>query len=165
MGLVSHLGILTWGATATLCLFTFVLFRYTQSHQQIGRFLLISGLFSILLMVDDLFMLHEKLFKWTTHQPEVVLQAIYGAVLVSILVVFRHIILSTHYLLLLGAMIFFGASVVIDVKHILSGSILLEALFKFYGLLSWFGYFAQTSYQHLVNLPQSNLSQPSNSFA
>jgi hypothetical protein len=59
-GFLSSLGILLWGASATLCLFTAFALR-AGITTEVFRFLLASGLLAAFLLFDDLFLVHEAL--------------------------------------------------------------------------------------------------------
>src|SRR5688572_9327807 len=55
IGVVSNVGILLWCATAVICLFGGSLLRQKGMHAE-ARFLLWGGVMTLVLLVDDLFM-------------------------------------------------------------------------------------------------------------
>ena len=114
--------------------------------------MLFSGIMTMILVLDDLFLLHEEIFPEHLGIPQkFVLLGYMGLTLVGI-VVFRKSILGTEYLLLLIALGFFGLSVFVDVfDHEIDALIghwryLFEDGFKFLGIVSWLGYYWRTCF-------------------
>jgi hypothetical protein len=60
-GMVSSIGVLGWCAAATLCLFTWAVTRRRSGGPVGDVFLLIPGLLTAAVMLDDLFRIHETL--------------------------------------------------------------------------------------------------------
>lgn len=60
-GILSNLGALIWCATTAVCLFSAWLLLSQDRRSQMGRFLLLAGFTTGVLLVDDFFLLHEKL--------------------------------------------------------------------------------------------------------
>ncbi len=57
VGMISNIGILLWGAATSICLFT----TFSESiNRESAKLLLIGGLFSGLLCIDDFFLLHDR---------------------------------------------------------------------------------------------------------
>ena len=146
IGLVSNLGILFWCATAAISLFTGRLGKSREAT--VESFLIYSGILSIILLLDDLFQLHEEVFQYKLHIPEELVLACYG--IFTVVVFFRHrkIIPSTNYLVLFSGLLLFGFSLTVDT---FLGNIRAENLVedgsKFLGILTWFGYYASLSYE------------------
>ena len=57
VGMISNIGILLWGAAASICLFTTFL---EGINRESSKLLLLGGIFSSLLCIDDLFLLHDR---------------------------------------------------------------------------------------------------------
>ena len=57
VGMISNIGILLWGAAASICFFTTFLESISSES---SKLLLLGGLFSGLLCIDDLFLLHDR---------------------------------------------------------------------------------------------------------
>ena len=155
VGVVSNIGVLLWCATATICFFSAVLIRRNREMRELYLFLLASGLFTMLLLFDDLFMFHEALFPEYLHIPQKLVYLVYMGL--ALLYLFRHraSILKTEYVLFFLALGFFALSVGMDLiqpnrAHTsLSIHYLFEDGFKLLGITGWFGYFARTAFRTL----------------
>jgi hypothetical protein len=164
VGAVSNIGILLWCAAGTICLFSAGVLRWRGGASRHGRFLLWAGLLTLLLMADDLFLIHEKMRYVGVSQKLVV--AVYGLLLLGGLAAFRRLVVDdTEYLLLLLAVGFLGLSAAIDVfqpyvESVLGGGrILLEDGCKLLGITGWLGYFLKCSFD-LVTARSEGSSQP-----
>lgn len=143
-GFVSQLGMLFWAAAATLCLFCATLARGTAGGEH-ARFFLTSGVLTLVLALDDLFLLHESFFP-LIGVPERAVFASYGIFAMYYLLRFRQIILAGQFPLLAAAFGFFGASVGLDVLNPPGiNPYLLEDGTKLVGVLAWLAYFARTA--------------------
>lgn len=148
-GIASHLGVLLLIAAGAICLFSRGILR--SSTQRFATFLLCSGLMSIMLALDDLFMLHESIYPGLFGISEKLILLIYGILLLSGIVKFRTTILRTEYPILLVACGCFGLSFIVDgfqesIEVVLGQwRILLEDGFKLLGIVGWFGYLLRCS--------------------
>ncbi len=144
-GAISSLGILLWGATATLCGFTALALDGAGVR---SRFLYASAALSGLLLLDDLFLLHEIVFPQKLHLPELLVYGAYAAGGLLVFVWFRTVIWTTEYPLLLVAGGFLAVSLVADTATNdwpdASLKFLVEDGLKFFGIAGWFGYYART---------------------
>lgn len=155
IGALSNLGILLWAATAALCLFTFVLLQNHGTEAPTRRFLLYFGLVTAVLMVDDLFMVHEELAPRYLRAEETLVVGIHGLLLLGGLVYFGRVILSTPYLYLLTALFFFGGSIAIDMvwSTWAEWPTFFEDGAKFMGIAAWMSYFSTVCYTALAPTP------------
>ncbi|MEC4853491.1 MAG: hypothetical protein SAJ12_21130, partial [Jaaginema sp. PMC 1079.18] len=65
VGLLSMIGILILGATAAICFFSAFLFKSTNAKgHRWQRFILVSGLLSLVFVCDDLWLIHENYAMW-----------------------------------------------------------------------------------------------------
>lgn len=157
-GFVSQLGILFWAAAAALCLFCAAIARGRAGGEQ-ARFFLASGLLTLVLALDDLFLLHESAFPHLG-VPEKLVFASYGAFALYYLLRFRRIILATEFLMLATAFAFFGLSVALDVLNPPGiNPYLLEDGTKLVGVLAWLAYFARTAAASLHYRPLEALGE------
>ena len=145
LGAISSFGIMLWTATATLCIFTGTIGRHTASNSDICNFLVASGLFTAALMLDDLFLFHEKFFPYYLHIPEYAVYSIYLLTGVAFFLFFRKFIFQTNFLMLFAAAFFLGLSIVADTltNNIEDTSIkfLIEDGLKLFGIMNWFMYY------------------------
>ena len=70
IGCVSNFGVLCWGAASAVCLFGGWLAFQSKTHPEIAWFLVCAGAISGILMLDDLFLLHEEVFEDHFYIPQ-----------------------------------------------------------------------------------------------
>lgn len=147
-GFLSNLGILFWCAAASICLFAWAVLK-RSSATGLSGFFLFSGLLSALLMLDDLFQLHEGIFPVYLGIRQRYVLIAYMVLTVGYLIAYRRVILENYTLFMFAALGFFGLSVAEDVTELVAGvssssswHYLVEDGFKFFGIISWFAFFA-----------------------
>ena len=135
MGLISNLGYLLWMATAAICLFT-ACSEVSRPRGRERELLLAGGLFSLLLCLDDMFLLHDRYISAN------VLYLLYIVFAVLILVRYRDLVLRLGGPVFVGAVLLLGTSLLFDkfqqVLPIAYGpGQLFEEGVKFLGIASW----------------------------
>ena len=146
VGVASNLGIVLWSAAATLCLFSGAVLWRNDSKTRTAAYFFCSGCLTVILLLDDLFLLHEGL-SGRCGVPDTVIYLGYAGLILCGVVLFRKCILETDYLVLLPALGFFGLSVLVDhfscriEASLGQWRILIEDGLKFLGIVGWFGYF------------------------
>jgi hypothetical protein len=154
-GVISNLGIVLWGAGATVCFFSALVLSQRQKGSSkypipypLTQFLLASGLLTSLLLFDDLFQFHRIFYIKYFQVSAKAVFAGYGLLTLGYLVHFRKTIAETDYLLLGLALAFFAAAVVFDSISLLPrGRTAFSDFLKFFGIVSWVAYFARTGRQ------------------
>ena len=101
-GFLSQIGIFFWAASSTLCFFAARVLSGHAKHHKFRRFLLVSGLLTLLLGLDDAFLLHETVLPHFGIPENLVLGSYAGFVLLY-LVRFYPLIFETEYFLLVIA--------------------------------------------------------------
>ncbi len=158
MGAVSNIGILFWCASASICFFSFALLQKTRIRGNFSAFFQFSGFITSILLLDDLFLFHERhhlnsreIIFPNSPAPFIAENASYFSYIIIVLfylIRFRKIIIKTDFVLLFLAFLFFGASIIIDSFPIPVFDIdLFEDVFKLFGIVSWFGYFVIVCFQ------------------
>ncbi len=170
-GIISNIGILLWCASVSICFFSFAVLQKNRikkkSKEVFLPFLLFSGIITLIILFDDLFLFHEGIF------PELSKEFFFNSEYISERIIyfisekfiyfsyivlfsfyilrFKKIILKTQWIILLLAFIFFGISVTLDSipTQIIKINYLLEDGFKLFGIVSWFGYFFRVCLQVL----------------
>lgn len=150
VGIISNIGILFWSAAATVCLFTFLLLKSAENKGKLCWFFLVSGIITTMLMLDDLFLFHERVFPDFFHLRQRYTLMFYFVLVSVYLTGFRKVILSNEWFLLLLALSFFGLSVTVDISAKYFAEAvpfyhLFEDGFKLFGIVSWLGYFGRFS--------------------
>lgn len=112
-GLISNLGFLMWGAAVTICFFAV---RLLWGSGLWVWFFIASGAFTLLLLLDDMFMLHETVFP-AINIPEAAVYGVYLALAALYGLVFWRIIKQTNFALMLIALGLMGASLTLDLAH------------------------------------------------
>ncbi|WP_041532271.1 hypothetical protein [Pelobacter propionicus] len=152
-GVQSNIGVLIWCATAAVCIFSHGILRYECGvGDGESSFFLCSGLFTALLALDDLFLVHDDLLhrylgSWAYGKA---LYVAYGLFMVWYVVRFQNLLLRSEYVLLLVALLFFGTALVIDFFDDLWISpwrIFWEDGFKLTGIITWCGYLTRACFQ------------------
>jgi hypothetical protein len=152
LGVLSNFGILLWCSTVAICVFAFLLLRRLPGRQKTALFLLLAALLSTLLMLDDFFLFHERVFPEVLHWRQRYPLILYALLTGGYLLAFRKTILESDYRMLVAAFGFFALSIGVDaVQGPFSGRVpfhhLLEDGFKLFGLANWLGYFGQCAWQ------------------
>ena len=155
-GALSNIGILLWWTSTSVCAFAAFLFRFKKPGWSSGRvFLVYMTVFTGLLALDDLFMLHEEVLPVRLGVSELALYAVYG-VLAAGFIGFIQILLETDFLLLGLAFGFFAFSVLTDqgmlgfLFNIRGGAELVaEDLSKMLGIVCWVVFSLRTAVQLL----------------
>lgn len=171
VGIVSNVGILLWCAAAAICFFcAAILFRARADKNQ-QTFFLCSGLMLSVLLLDDLFMLHESVLPDYLGIPQNLVQASYAVMALLYVWRFWKMIFNAEHAMLFMAFAFLGFSVLCDVVHFrVPAHELFEEGSKLLGITSFLIYFAKEGMHH-VNamlkqsaLPQTIWSEPIDSF-
>ncbi len=139
-GAVSMLGAILWAAATALAVFG-MLFRLPDSDLT-RRFLGWTAAFSAWLMLDDVFLLHERVFPKYMNIPEPAVFVAYVGSCVGWLGAFWRRILATDWLLMVTAFALLGASMGIDAcihwdSHVVT---FIEDSLKYLGIAVWVAY-------------------------
>jgi hypothetical protein len=144
-GILSNVGILLWCATAAICFFSTAILKKDDHVNDWKPFLFMSGVFTSLLLCDDLFQMHKIFYPILFHLAEVFVYGVYGLFALWYLIHFRKQIRNTEFLLLVFALAFFILAVMFDTLHLLPrGNTAFSDGLKFLGIVSWFIYFMRT---------------------
>ncbi len=153
VGLLSNIGALLWCAAGSVCLFAAGLLSYGAPRVW-SRFFLAFGAFTWFLLLDDLFLFHEKLGQ--SIHPALhgfAVRSVYVLVCAALLWKFRRVILQASWPLLVAALSFFSISFGLD-QLVHAGSrwyYLFEDGSKLLGIAGWCSYFISTAYQALFD--------------
>lgn len=140
-GFLSQVGIFFWSASATMCFSSVILLSGREKQHELKRFLLVSGLLTLLLGLDDAFLLHESVLPYFGI-PQIFVLGSYVVFVMLYLFRFYPVILQTEYRLMAFALSFFGISVMLDVLNPPGiNPFFFEDGAKLIGLVSWLAYF------------------------
>lgn len=149
LGFVSNVGAVAWAATSTVFLFSHFLERAAAGPSAWSRFLLCSGLFTALLGLDDLFLVHDQVMPDYLGVSQAGVVAAYALAGFAYLGAFRTQIARTAYPLLFASFALLAVSVGLDVLQdrweiYLPASGFLEDGAKLLGIGTWLAYALHT---------------------
>jgi hypothetical protein len=143
LGAQSTFGIILWAAATGILFLGAALLWPHRGERRWAWFLLATGALSLLLTLDDAFLLHEEMLP-SAGVPEVWVYAGYLALGALYAVAFFRELLATDYVLLAAFVLCFAASLAID-NVFQSVSIFYEDGFKLYGVVFWLAYATRTA--------------------
>lgn len=146
VGFLSQVGIFFWAGAAAVCLLAWRLVgREAAEGDRARGFFAAGGMLTLLLGVDDLFLLHETVFPGVGI-PEPSVYAAYGAGLALFLARYRASVGITAPVLMALALASFGTSAAFDVLEPRGvNQYLLEDGAKLVGIVSWLGFFLRAA--------------------
>ena len=141
IGFISQFGILLWAGSTVVCFFGYFLTYKYKAEAIISRFLIFFGFFSLILCLDDTYMLHEEM----AHRGfiEQYFYLLYVVMLILFMINFWKLFFSTNYILLLISAAFLACSILQDQFN--GENYLLDDSFKLSGIVFWFIYCFKTS--------------------
>jgi hypothetical protein len=152
-GIISNIGVLLWCASASICFFA----GMTLGESPEGdindwkRFLLLSGILTLMLLFDDLFQFHQILYPKYLYVTTAVVYGIYVAFAIWYLCTCRKEIQNTEFPILIFAFCFFALAIFCDASPFLKrGRTAISDVFKFFGIVSWLTYFVRTCFRLLA---------------
>ncbi len=162
-GVLSQIGNLFWCATVTICLFSsFLISRYGEARgkRRVVLFLISSGFLSMLLLFDDLFLLHENFYlilygsgdipRKMKNLSELLVFIFYGILISGFIYKFWKTIFYSDFLFILLAIACFLLSTIVDMgPSNLPGHHIVEEGFKILGIVSWLSYYFRFCMQQL----------------
>lgn len=146
VGAVSNIGILIWTISISVCFFTGALLSQRRGDKNRVRFLYAVGGITILIMLDDFFMLHELIYSKYLHLDENLVFSFYGMLILVCFIKFRGLILKSDYSTLITSLVFFALSAAFDTLHryhTFPWHRFYEDGFKLLGIFGWAGYFVK----------------------
>lgn len=157
IGAISNLGNVLWTSAATVCLLSAFALR-SLVNDGWRRFLLVSGIFTVILLVDDLLLVHDEILPRYAGVSGELYGIAYVLGVLAFLGGFRHRIAGTNWPLLAAALACFGVSTVVDLgssrlSEIVAPSIVIlaEDGTKILGIGTWLAYFVSVSRQAIVS--------------
>lgn len=142
IGFISQFGIFLWFASVGICFMGYFLIRGIESVNIKSKYLLYFGIFSLMLGLDDAYMLHEELAHRGLYEE--MFFGVYAVMLLVFILKFLKLFFQTHFILLILSGFCLASSIAVDkYDHTL---FLLDDSFKVSGIVFWFVYFFRTVY-------------------
>lgn len=153
VGLISNIGALLWCCTIGICLFAYLIARKHARCAAAGNMLLFPAVFSAVLLLDDVLMIHERLIGPLLPNGQMVTYLVYGFAAGYFMYRYRTALLGSNLGVLLLSIGLLGASAGMDVlKEVFSISVvparhhlLVEDGLKLIGIATWLYYFSHLS--------------------
>ena len=137
-GALSTLGLMLWAATVGICALTLGLLREWRVKGPAPRFFFWAGGLTLLLLLDDAFLVHERVLPGLLDLPGEVMLFVYGLALLAYLWLLRWLPFEEEAIYLAGAGLLFGLSLALDyVLPFSSRGTFAEDSFKFLGIVFW----------------------------
>lgn len=139
-GIQSTLGALIWICTAGICLFTSAVLRSRKNPDSVSLFFLWSGLITLLLTFDDLFLIREDLAYRYLEIGQKTVFAIYIFLIARYIFRFRKTIPHSDHFIFILALLLFGISEGMEfIAHswISPWRIFVEEGLKLFAIVSW----------------------------
>ncbi len=148
LGLTSYVGILVWCAAATIGFMSAAVLPDSPALRTTRSFLLWTGVLTLWITLDDLFMFHDIVIPQLTHVREQIIYLLYAAIAIWFARRFKEQLREDRLLLAL-IVILAVASIAMDNGHavqVITGralipqSYLVEDGMKLLAQVGWFGY-------------------------
>ena len=150
-GFVSNIGVIMWSASMALCFFSYSLLKAGNAPGKVLYFVFSGGALSLILLLDDLFMLHEHFFPRYLGYGEKVVFLTYGLLLLIYVAVFFDRIFDRNGFYLCCFVFFFALSVLVDrlPESVLPMHHIFEDGSKLLGITSWLGFHSSACYHEV----------------
>lgn len=155
-GLLSNLGIIAWSAAAAIALFTGLLSRGQDRGPDMAILLVTGGLATTVLLVDDLFLLHDTFLPEYVGIPEEIATLAVGMFPLAFLWWNRRSFGRTRWQLLAVGVAYLAVMVVVDFSEHrvgIPGHHVWEEGSKLLGILHWCGYLILTAKGQVREMP------------
>jgi hypothetical protein len=141
-GFLSNIGAILWSFSLSVCLFSYAMVKSSKNARVSPGFILFGGVLSLLMLSDDLFMLHERIYPDLFGISEKITFSIYGLLFLIYTIKFRQKILASEYHFLLLTGFFLALSILFDLLQDSQNKwhFLFEDGAKLLGIVSWFAY-------------------------
>jgi len=145
IGIVSNIGILLWCATCAILVFSYIVLKKIAKKKTL-LFLLFSGMLTGVLLIDDLFMLHDYIF-YSLGMNQLTMYTMYVFIFTIYFFHYRMYILQIqNRTFLILALVFLSGSVGLDIFVENVGiQYFFEDGLKLLGITNWFLFFASYS--------------------
>lgn len=149
-GMLSSWSSMLWMATAAICLFTAVITWKDPSDPRTRRFLFFSGLLSLIIAIDDLYLLHDRILPGLFDVREAVFYLFYLFLMTGYLIVFFRQISRSDYILFWIAFFLLAFSRgFYKLLPFLREFNTTNDMFKYFGIVFWLAFFVRTAAKHL----------------
>lgn len=145
LGFFSNLGIMVWSAAFTICFYG--AYRVVDISAMRNReFLVVSGLITFLMALDDLFQLHELVFPAYFNISDNMVYLTYINIYLIYFIRYKRELLNSDFMALGLAFFLLGLSTIIDLLPLpMPKDTFLEDAIKLLGAVTWLVYYTRTA--------------------
>ena len=145
-GILQRIGIILWGGTVLITLFTYYNLEPSENLLEIRKFLLSSGIFFGYFLIDELLLIHNFIFPIVLNIHQLLVLILYAVTTLIFLLRFRNILNDKYSGVFLIAILFLGLSMIIDILSYLKViqfeiRYFLDDGAKFLGIFNLFVYY------------------------
>ncbi|CAN5542053.1 hypothetical protein BH11BAC2_BH11BAC2_26710 [soil metagenome] len=145
LGFFSNFGIVIWSCSAMICFLVAYRIKNNEYLEEEFYFILFSGLITLLMTLDDLYLLHETVFPFYLHIPENAVLLTYFNIYLLFFLRYKNRLLNSDFIALGLAFFFLGMSTLIKLFPMpIPQDTFMKDAFKLFGSVSWLIYFFRT---------------------
>lgn len=153
IGMLSHLAVLLWFASAVICLFTEIILRKSGAALRPRLFFLASGILSLTLALDDLFLFHDVILVKTLGIRESFFYLIYLVTIILYVLVFLRDIHQKEYILFwISFLLLFYSRGFRFLLPFLREYETPGDMLKFFGIVFWLAFFYRAASQEILSV-------------
>jgi hypothetical protein len=145
LGFFSNLGIMVWSAAFTICFYgAYGVVEISAMRNR--EFLMVSGLITFLMALDDLFQLHELVFPAYFNISDNMVYLTYINIYLIYFIRYKRELLNSDFMALGLAFFLLGLSTIIDLLPLpMPKDTFLEDAIKLLGAVTWLVYYTRTA--------------------
>jgi hypothetical protein len=157
-GVLASVESLLWVGTAAICLFTAAMIHAAQGNGSPARFLLVAGLVTLWLGLDDVLAIHGEVLP-SLGAPQALAATAYAAIGAVYLLASWRTILRNRPTLLLAAALLLGASLRADLfASETPGDLFAEAGLRFLAIAFWAGFHVAAAARFIEELATGRIT-------
>lgn len=153
IGMLSHFAVLLWFASAVICLFTEIILRKSGATLRPRLFFLASGILSLTLALDDLFLFHDVILVKMLGIRESFFYLIYLVTIILYVLVFLRDIHQKEYILFwISFLLLFYSRGFRFLLPFLREYETPGDMLKFFGIVFWLAFFYRAASQEILSV-------------
>ncbi|MBN8582484.1 MAG: hypothetical protein J0L96_17595 [Anaerolineae bacterium] len=159
IGMLSNWAVLLWFASAVICLFTEIVLRKSGAAPRPRLFFLASGILSLTIALDDLFLFHDVILPNTLGIRESFFYLIYLVTIILYVLVFLRDIHQKEYILFwISFLLLFYSRGYPFLLPFLREYKTPGDMLKYFGIVFWLAFFYRAASQEIVSVIRRDTS-------
>ena len=151
IGMLSNWAVLLWFASAVICLFTEIILRKSGAALRPRLFFLASGILSLTLALDDLFLLHDVILPNTLEIRESIFYLMYLVTTILYILIFLREIHQKEYILFwISFLLLFYSRGYPFLLPFLREYETPGDMLKYFGIVFWLAFFYRAASQEIL---------------